>query len=117
MVLLDTLKASQRLRSAGFSDQQAAELVATFAEDFGENLATKEDIALVRKDIESLRAEVGKDIEGVQKDVESLREEVGELRKESRQSSHRIYAAIGGAVALILAGLGIFATVIINAVG
>ena len=106
MVLLDTLKASQRLRSAGFSDQQASELVATFAEDFGENLATKEDIALVRKDLE-----------GVQKDVESLREEVGELRKESRQSSHRLYAAIGGAVALILAGLGIFATVIINAVG
>ena len=59
MVLLDTLKASRRLQAAGFPEEQADELVATFAEDFGQNLATKDDIALLRKDLDLVRGEIG----------------------------------------------------------
>ena len=59
MGLLDTLKASRRLQAAGFPEEQADELVATFAEDFGQNLATKDDIALLRKDLDLVRGEIG----------------------------------------------------------
>ena len=59
MVLLDTLKASRRLQAAGFPEEQADELVATFAEDFGQNLATKDDITLLRKDLDLVRGEIG----------------------------------------------------------
>ena len=45
MVAFDTLKASRRLRDAGFEEAQAEALVGAFAEDIGANLATKDDIA------------------------------------------------------------------------
>ena len=48
-VTFDTLKAATRLREqGGFSEKQATELVATFADGFVENLATKDDVALLR---------------------------------------------------------------------
>ena len=69
MVAFDTLKASQRLRKAGFAEDQANALVAAFAEDIGANLATKDDIALLRKDLEMLR-------QSVQQDIDALRQEM-----------------------------------------
>ena len=60
-VAIDTLKATQRLKAAGFSDNQTKSLVATFAWGITENLATKDDIALVRKEMEVL----GKDIDAL----------------------------------------------------
>ena len=45
MVMFDTLKASRRLRDAGFEEEKADALVAAFAEDIGANLATKDDLA------------------------------------------------------------------------
>ena len=44
MALFDTLKASQRLRDAGFDEEKAGAIVSAFAEDLGERVATKEDI-------------------------------------------------------------------------
>ena len=45
MVVFDTLKASRRLRDAGFEEKQADALVNAFAEDIGANLVTKDDLA------------------------------------------------------------------------
>ena len=45
MVVFDTLKASRRLRDAGFEEEKAEALVDAFAEDIGSNLATKADLA------------------------------------------------------------------------
>ena len=45
MVAFDTLKASRRLRDAGFEEEKAEALVNAFAEDIGSNLATKNDLA------------------------------------------------------------------------
>ena len=83
MVLLDTLKASRRLQAAGFPEEQADELVATFAEDFGQNLATKDDIALLRKDLDLVR---------------------GEIRDMGRRGSIRMYLGLA-----VLGGLGLAA--------
>lgn len=49
MVMFDTLKASRRLRDAGFEEEQADALVDAFAEDIGANLATKNDLALLEQ--------------------------------------------------------------------
>ena len=83
MVLLDTLKASRRLQAAGFPEEQADELVATFAEDFGQNLATKDDIALLRKDLDLVR---------------------GEIRDMGRRGAIRMYLGLA-----VLGGLGLAA--------
>ena len=66
-VAIDTLKATQRLKAAGFSDNQTKSLVATFAWGITENLATKDDIALVRKEMEVL----GKDIDALDTKVDT----------------------------------------------
>ena len=66
-VAIDTLKATQRLKAAGFSDNQTKSLVATFAWGITENLATKDDIALVHKEMEAL----GKDINALDTKVDT----------------------------------------------
>ncbi len=113
-VAFDTLKAATRLRDeAGFSEKQATELVATFADGFVENLATKADMAVLRSDVEhlrgdmekmdaSLRGEMGKmalrtDLE---KTEASLR---GELSKLEQRMTIRLGAAIAAAVAILVA--------------
>ena len=54
-VAFDTLKAATRLREeAGFDETKARVLVSTFAEGMVENLATKDDIAGLRREIATL---------------------------------------------------------------
>ena len=58
-VTFDTLKAATRLREdGGFSEKHATELVATFADGFVENLATRDDVALLRGDVDHLHADM-----------------------------------------------------------
>ena len=90
MVAFDTLKASRRLRDAGFEEKQANALVYAFAEDIGANLATKDDIALLKGDIALLRKDMDSGFESLRKDMtsgfESLRKdmtgEIESLRKD-----------------------------------
>ena len=90
MVAFDTLKASRRLRDAGFEEKQADALVNAFAEDIGANLATKDDIALLKGDIALLRKDMDSGFESLRKDMtsgfESLRKdmtgEIESLRKD-----------------------------------
>ena len=71
-VAIDTLKATQRLKAAGFSENQTKSLVATFAWGITENLATKDDIALVHKEMEIL----GKDIDALNTKIDTSNVEV-----------------------------------------
>ncbi|WP_419741213.1 hypothetical protein [Ruegeria sp.] len=71
-VAFDTLKAAQRLSAAGFSEDQAATLAATFAEGITENLATKDDIALLQKDIQRVDAKIDASVAALQKDSKAL---------------------------------------------
>ena len=83
MVAFDTLKASRRLRDAGFEEKQADALVNAFAEDIGANLATKDDIILLRKDmtgeIAALRKDMTGEIAAVRKDMTG---EIAAVRKD-----------------------------------
>ena len=69
----DRLKAATRLREeGGFSEKQATELVATFADGFVENLATKDGVALLRGDVDHLRADMEKMERSLHGDMEKM---------------------------------------------
>ena len=76
MVAFDTLKASRRLRDAGFAEKQADALVNAFAEDIGANLATKDDLALLRRDMAgefgSVRKEMASEFGAVRQEIKAL---------------------------------------------
>ena len=119
MVAFDTLKASRRLRDAGFEEKQANALVYAFAEDIGANLATKDDIALLRRDMnsgfESLRKDMTAEIESLRKDMTggnaALRQDMELLEQRLKL---RIALTVGGAATMILTALGIIAGVIVS---
>ena len=94
MVAFDTLKASRRLRDAGIEEAHAEALVAAFTEDIGANLATKDDIALLRSDIANAIATL----------ENSLRSEMA-LREQ--RMNLRIALAIGSATTVLLAAIAI----------
>lgn len=124
-VTFDTLRAATRLREkAGFSEKQATELVATFADGFVENLATKDDVEHVRGDVEklrvdmekletSLRGDMGKLETSLRGDMEkmALRTDlekteakmVGEMSKLAHRLTVRLGGAIGAGVAVLVA--------------
>ena len=132
-VAFDTLKAATRLQNeAGFNEKQARVLVATFAEGIGENLATKDDVtmlrnematkeelAMLRSEIAGLRGEMAtkeelavlrSEIAGLRNematkdDVAVLRSEIPGLRGEMRELEQRMTIRLG---AMIAAAVGI----------
>ena len=95
-VAFDTLKAATRLQNeAGFNEKQARVLVATFAEGIGENLATKEDVAVLRSEVGVLRSEMA-----TKEDMAVLR---GEMRELEQRMTIRLGAMIAAAVGIIVA--------------
>lgn len=57
-VMFDTHKAIKELQEVGFDEPQAEVVVATIGEVFGGNLATKEDIADVKREIADVNRRV-----------------------------------------------------------
>src|SRR4051794_2944247 len=82
--MIDTLETSKRLRAAGFDEAQAEALVGMVRDareaDFA-RLVTKDDLALLRRDIEQLRTELRGEI--AQLGTE-LRGEIAQLGTELR---------------------------------
>jgi len=116
-VAFDTLKAATRLQNeAGFNEKQARVLVATLAEGIGENLATKEDVAILRSEVTALRSEMAtkEDMAILRSEVTALRSEVatlrsempvlhGEMRELEQRMTIRLGAMIAAAVGIIVA--------------
>ena len=91
-VAFDTLKAATRLQNeAGFNEKQARVLVATFAEGIGENLATKDDVAMLRNEM------------ATKEDMAVLRSEMAVLRGEMRELEQRMTIRLGGMIAAAVA--------------
>ena len=115
MVAFDTLKASRRLRDAGFEEKQADALVNAFAEDIGANLATKDDIALLKGEIALLRRDMTSGFESQRKDmtteIASVRQDMALLEQRLKL---RIALAAGGATTMILTALGVIAGIIVS---
>ena len=125
-VTFDTLRAATRLREkAGFSEKQATELVATFADGFVENLATKDDVEHLRGDVEHLHGDMEKLETSLRGDMEKLETSLrGDMEKmalrtdlekteakmvgEMSKLAHRLTVRLGGAIG---AGVGILVAV------
>ncbi len=119
-VAFDTLKAATRLQNeAGFNEKQARVLVATFAEGIGENLATKDDVAMLRSETAGLRNEMATkedlavlrskmatkdDVAVLRSEIAGLRNEIPVLRGEMRELEQRMTIRLG---AMIAAAVGI----------
>ena len=126
-VAFDTLKAATRLQNeAGFNEKQARVLVATLAEGIGENLATKEDVAILRSEVTALRSEMAtkedlailrsematkedvailrSEVTALSSEVATLRSEMPVLRGEMRELEQRMTIRLG---AMIAAAVGI----------
>ena len=59
-ITFDTLKASRKLKAAGFAEAQADAMVDTVAEAFTDTVATKANIAEVKTDIAEVKAEIAR---------------------------------------------------------
>ncbi len=70
----DTLTYAKKLEEAGFTSQQAEVQAYALGDIIDERLATKHDIALIRKDIEQIHLQIETLREGTKKDIETLRE-------------------------------------------
>ncbi|MDD3581613.1 MAG: hypothetical protein PHW74_11395 [Desulfobacca sp.] len=84
-IAFDTLEFAKRLREAEFTEKQAEALATAVAEIIESRLATKEDIALLQRDIEQLRADVKRDIEELRAELKRDMKEL-ELRLEEKIS-------------------------------
>ena len=109
-VAFDTLKAATRLQEeAGFDETKARVLVSTFAEGMVENLATKDDIAGLRREFAGLRREFGG--LATKEELATLRGEMkqmdanlrGEISKVQERLTVRLGGAIAAAVAILVA--------------
>ena len=91
----DTHTFVKHLTRAGMDEQQAEALVECQVQLINDNLATKQDMEEVKRDIEALRLETKKDIAALKTDMQKM-----ELRLTLRLGS------------VIIAAVGVFATLI-----
>ncbi len=68
-IAFDTLKFAKRLKEAGFTEQQAEALADAEAEFIEQNLATKRDIADIKRDIKELEVKLEVKIEQIRSDL------------------------------------------------
>ena len=89
-VAFDTLKAATRLQEeAGFDPTKARVLVSTFAEGMVENLATKDDIASLRRDFKML---------ATKEELATLRGEMHQIDANLRGEMKRMYSDLHGEI-------------------
>jgi HEPN domain-containing protein len=88
----DTLAYAKKLKEAGFTEQQAEAQAEALRAVVDANLATKQDIAAVQRDIEMLRREI--------KEMEM------NLRRDMKELEARVTLRLGG---LMVAGIGVLA--------
>ena len=72
----DALRAVETLEDVGFQARQAKAIVATMNEAFGEQMATKTDIAALKTDVAALKTDVGT----LKTDVGTLKTDIAELK-------------------------------------
>ena len=105
-VAFDTLKAATRLQEeAGFDETKARVLVSTFAEGMVENLATKDDIAGLRRELTTLATkEELATLRGEMKQMDAslcgeMKQMDASLRGEISKVQERLTVRLGGAIA------------------
>jgi len=108
-IAFDTLKAANRLKAAGFTEEQAAAVVETeleMLEQHGGSIANKRDLKetelLLKKDIETIRLDMQKlefalrrELKEVDSKVELLRADTAKLVAEAKAELVRWVVGVG----------------------
>ena len=81
-IAFDTLDFAKRLRAAEFTEKQAETLAAAVAEIIESRLATKEDIALLQRDMKEMGVHLREDMALMQRD---LREDMALMQRGLRE--------------------------------
>ena len=114
MVLFDTLRASRQLQEAGFEAPKADAIVTAFAEDVGERVATKVDLAALRSDLERTEERLRAEIAAVRGDLAQTEERLrGEIAQTEHRVVNRMYLTMGGLGGFLTAVIALATTVIV----
>ena len=104
---LDTLAVSKELQGAGFETKQA-EAIAWAVKQSQGDLATKQDITLLKSDIDHLRTELKSDIDQLRTELKS---ENKQLKTEMEANFDNLKSGINWikwSMALMIAIIGVF---------
>ena len=91
MVIFDTSDYARKLQKAGFTEQQTEVQVDALRTLIENDLATKQDIASLQKEIAELRKEAQESIESLRKEV---KQDIELLSKETQLGRARITAEL-----------------------
>jgi predicted phage-related endonuclease len=120
-IAFDTLEFAKRLRAAEFTEKQAETLAAAVAEIIESRLATKEDIALLQRDMKEMEVHLREDMALMQRDLREnmtlmqrdLKEDMVLMQRDLKELElrlkHDLTLRLG---AMLAAGIGIIATLI-----
>jgi hypothetical protein len=103
-VALDTLRFVEILEQAGIAPEHArahANAAKALSED---NLATRDDLGLVRDEVRSSRAETLR----VQSDLDDIKRDLKDLRKDQELMAWRVGVTVGGILGLLAVTLRFF---------
>ena len=120
-IAFDTLAYSKKLKSVGFTEEQAEVQVETFAAVIDERLVTKKDVHTLRRDMKELETALKRDIHALRRDMKeletSLRRDMKELETSLKRDmkelelrlKHDLTIRLG---AMMTAGIAIVAALI-----
>jgi hypothetical protein len=105
-IAFDTLKFAKRLKEAGFTEQQAEALADAEAEFIEQNLATKRDIADIKRDIKELEVTLRTEIKQLEVKIEQIR---SDLVRDMKDLEYRMTIKLG---TLMVVAVGAIATLV-----
>ena len=98
----DSLGYAQRLRGAGIPQDQAEAHAEAAREFIMAELVTRNDIAVLRGDVDTFRRELEANIESVRRDLDTVRRD---LEAKIETQTLRLTVRLGGMIALGIAAL------------
>jgi len=105
----DTLQCANRLKAVGVPEKQAEVQAEIMAETIEDKLASKKDIALVRKDLELVKSELKRDIKELDLKIETSK---NELKRDIKDLELRMTVKLGslmvGSIGLLVVLLKLF---------
>ncbi len=97
-IVFDTLAYANKLKAAGVPDKQAEVQAEALAQIVENNLATKQDIEELRRDMKEIEANLRRDIEALHVEMKAseanLRRDIEALRAELKRDTAEIKAEI-----------------------
>ena len=103
---IDTHAIVKRFQEAGIPPEQAEAHTEVLTKIFEQNLVTKQDVAAIQLNIESVRKDIQLDIGNVRKEIEELR--LG-TKRDLKELEYRLKVWMGGAMT---AGIGAIAVLV-----